>query len=136
MHRGLICMKRERNTVFPYGKHLIDRARKLRKESTPGEKALWPYIRKSGITSYRFRRQRPILNFIVDFYCPELKLAIEIDGSSHNGKESYDKWREIQLEELGVTIMRFTEDEARENPEGIALAIEIWIQEHMSKNER
>jgi very-short-patch-repair endonuclease len=93
---------------LPYNSALIDRARELRKNMTAAEKKLWyGYLR-----TFKFKvfRQRPIDHFIVDFYCPSLKLVIEIDGDSHftdEGKE-YDQERTQRLEGYGLTVLRFT----------------------------
>ena len=96
---------------FSYNSKLKDRARELRKEQTPAEKKLWfQYLKKSN---YRFLRQKPIGNFITDFYCPELKLVIEIDGFSHftdDGKQ-YDAERTAFLEGLGIQVLRITNND-------------------------
>lgn len=63
----------------------------------------------------KFKRQRPILNFIVDFFCAELKLIIEIDGNSHFTKGDYDRYRQDKLESMGFTIIRFSEGEVLNN---------------------
>ncbi len=113
---------------FPsYRKDLIEKARKLRKNSTPGEIELWRLIKNKQVLGYQFRRQRPILSFIIDFYCKELALAIEIDGSSHDYKIGYDKFRQSKLEEIGITFLRFPEKDTKENPDFVVLAIERWI---------
>ncbi len=70
---------------------------------------LWQHLKKKQILGFDFDRQKPLDNFIVDFYCKELMLAIEIDGESHCGKEEYDNYRDRKLNELGVEILRFDE---------------------------
>jgi very-short-patch-repair endonuclease len=79
---------------------------------------------------YDFHRQRPIHNYIVDFYCSELLLAIEIDGESHDAKGEDDLKRQKRLESLGVRFLRFYDRDVRENVEGVVGAIEDWIKEH------
>ena len=79
-----------KNPIIPYNKDLVERARYLRKNSSPGEIELWLGLKKKQILGYDFDRQKPIDNFIVDFYCKELKLAIEVDGNSHDYKIGYD----------------------------------------------
>jgi very-short-patch-repair endonuclease len=74
---------------------------------------------------YDFDRQRPIDNFIVDFYCKDLKLAIEIDGKSHFGKEQKDKARDKRLKQLGVTVLRFDDLEVRYDLEKVLKTIEV-----------
>ncbi|WP_409029607.1 endonuclease domain-containing protein [Gracilimonas sediminicola] len=79
---------------------------------------------------YKFRRQRPIHRFIVDFFCRELRLAIEIDGRSHDYKIEYDKQRQEIIEQLGVSFLRFSETDAKHYTESVVMEIERWILEH------
>ncbi|XWN37335.1 MAG: endonuclease domain-containing protein [Balneola sp.] len=117
---------------FPtYRKDLIEKARKLRKNSTPGEIELWKLVKNKQVMGYQFRRQRPIKNYIVDFFCKELRLAIEIDGSSHDYKVQYDQKRQEKLEELGITFLRFSEKDTKENPDHIVNEIESWIKSRL-----
>jgi len=76
---------------------------------TRGEIILWNKLKRNQMMDFDFHRQKPIGNYIVDFFCPDLKLIIEIDGPSHEGKEIYDKKREKYLCSLGFNILRFTE---------------------------
>jgi very-short-patch-repair endonuclease len=71
----------------------------------------------------RFRRQHPIEPYIIDFYCPSLNFAIEQDGESHDGRQTYDLERERFLRQLGVHILRITNDEVLNNLEGVAECI-------------
>jgi very-short-patch-repair endonuclease len=88
-------------------------AREHRSFGTKGEAILWKYVLKNKKTTYTFNRQYVIDNYIVDFVCRKLHLIIEIDGSSHLGKEKskYDYKREEKLKQLGFTIIRFEEKE-------------------------
>jgi len=79
---------------------------------------------------YHFYRQKPINNFIVDFYCTNLLLAIEIDGMTHNYKYSQDKERKKRLEDLGIHVLRFREVDVRDNLEGVLMNIKSWIEVH------
>jgi len=91
--------------------------KKLRSLPTKAEYVLWQELRKEKI-GYRFRRQVSIDAFIVDFYCHELKLIIEVDGPIHNEQKDYDEIREEYLKNLGYSILRFTNEEVlfyREN---------------------
>ena len=99
--------------IIPYNPRLKERACELRKDSTQTEVLLWRYIRKKQILGYDFDRQKPIDEFIVDFYCKELKLAVEIDGESHYGNEAKDKRRDRRLNRLGVTVIHIEDDLAR-----------------------
>jgi len=76
---------------------------------------------------YDFHRQKPIDRYIVDFYCPDLFLAIEIDGFSHIGKEEYDEHRQRILESFGVHFLRFPDSVVKTNLDGVVMAIQEWI---------
>ena len=109
-----------RNRILPYNPALRSRARALRKNSTLAEILLWQAIRGKQLNC-EFHRQVPIDEYIVDFYCHELRLAIEVDGESHRGAEAYrrDVARQRRLEELGVSFLRFTDEEVKRNLAGI-----------------
>ena len=94
-----------RNTIIPYRKDLKTKARALRKDSTFSEVLPWQEIRKKQIEGYQFHRQVPILDYIVDFYCHELKLALEVNGNSHEHKVNYDEKRRQRLQKQGVTVL-------------------------------
>ena len=91
-----------------YNKNLIPRAKELRKNATPQENELWYKILRTY--PFRFQRQKTIGQFIVDFYCHEVKLALELDGSQHFTPEghTYDEARTAAIETFGVTVLRFT----------------------------
>jgi very-short-patch-repair endonuclease len=109
---------------LPYNPKLVERAKNLRKNMTPAEKKLW----YSYLMDFKFRvlRQKPIDNFIVDFYCAKLKLVIEIDGDSHftNDGQDYDQERTQILEGYGLRVMRFTNDEVLKDFAGVCQQIE------------
>ncbi|MCD4696087.1 MAG: endonuclease domain-containing protein [Bacteroidales bacterium] len=96
---------------------IFKRASELRKNMTEAEKILWSALRRKQILGKRFRRQHPISTFIVDFYCHETKLIIEVDGSIHNVEEQkeYDLGRNEELEQLGLKIIRFTNEQVFQN---------------------
>ena len=106
-----------RHRVYP---PLLARARELRQPQTPAETTLWRVLRNRSL-QYKFRRQHPIENFIVDFYCAQAKLCIEIDGSSHwePSQAEYDAARTAYLEESGGTVIRFTNDDVRYNLDAV-----------------
>ena len=114
-----------RNKIIPYDPKLKMLARVLRKNGTLSEILLWKRIRSKQIRGYEFHRQVPIDKFIVDFYCHELMLAIEVDGSSHFYKVEEDRERQNKL---GVHFLRFTEMEIRKNIEDVLRVIETWIE--------
>ncbi|MCW6051411.1 endonuclease domain-containing protein [Lyngbya sp. CCAP 1446/10] len=115
--------------IIPYNPKLKEFARQLRNNMTPGEISLWKYVKGKQIMGYDFDRQRPIDEFIVDFYCKQLMLAIEIDGSSHDSEEAQkrDRERQSRLESLGVRFLRFTEQDAKYHVEGVLEVIQGWI---------
>jgi len=92
-----------RNKIIPYRKDLRDKARRLRNESTYSEILLWQEIKNRQL-GYQFHRRVPLLDYIVDFYCHELQLAIEVDGKCHESflAKKYDAKRQSRLEELGI----------------------------------
>jgi len=90
---------------------------------------LWNKLKASQIEGYRFLRQKPIDLFIVDFYCRKLRLAIEIDGESHNDIYEEDQYREQRLESLGIHILRFQNKDVKNNLEGVLEAIKLKIKE-------
>lgn len=113
--------------IIHYNPILTKLARNLRNNSTLAEIILWRELKGKKIRGFDFHRQKPINNFIVDFYCCELSLAIEIDGTSHNEKIEYDRIRQIKLESLGVNVLRFTDWDVKKNLSGVVMAIEEWI---------
>lgn len=114
---------------FHYNKNLKSFARRLRKDSTPGEIKLWmEVLSKKQMKGYRFLRQRPILNYIVDFFCKELKLVIEVDGSSHIFKQEQDVIRDKKLNSLGFYIIRFEEMEVRYDINNVLRELEYQIE--------
>jgi very-short-patch-repair endonuclease len=99
----------EREFYFGAGRGIIERARLLRNSMTPCENILWQHIRKKRLSGIIFRRQHPINQFIVDFYCHEARLVIEIDGEIHNHEENkeHDENRTFELEKMGLKVIRF-----------------------------
>ena len=85
---------------------------------------------------YLFNRQRPILDFIVDFFCPKLNLVIEIDGWSHIGEKQYDKKRQKKIEYLGITFLRFDDHDVKTNMNGVYQIIMEWIEGFEAKDGR
>jgi len=90
-----------------YNPELKQKARNLRNNVTFSERVLWKYLKSSQMKGYRFTRQKPIGNYIVDFYCSKLQLIIEVDGDSHNEKQEYDRKRQKELEDKGFHSLRF-----------------------------
>jgi very-short-patch-repair endonuclease len=115
-----------------YNPRLKNIARTLRKDMTWAEILLWKEIKEKKVLGYDFHRQKPIDEYIVDFYCPRLKLILEIDGDSHDGKEESDKIRQEKLESLGLTVLRFWDLDVRANVDGIVGQLKEWIESNMT----
>jgi cyclase len=107
--------------VFQYAKD-------LRKSMTAAELSLWGHL-KQGIKGYKFRRQHPIGDYIADIYCHKLRLIIEVDGSVHNQPETklLDHQKEIDLKELGYSVIRFSNDEVLKNLEAVLKKVSILV---------
>ena len=118
----------KRNSLIYYNPRLKEKARHLRNGSTFSEILLWLKI-KGKVLGYEFHRQVPIDEYIVDFYCHELRLAIEIDGSSHNNKYEYDLKRQNKLETLGVNFIRFDDLDVKRNMNDVLRALGSLILE-------
>lgn len=105
---------RSGSTIMPDEKQhrtyppLLQAAHELRQPQTPAEQKLWSCLRNRQLNGLKFRRQHPIGKFIIDFYCAEAKLCIEVDGDSHAEQIEYDQARTEYLNERGYTVMRFT----------------------------
>ena len=111
-----------------YNKNLKERARMLRKNSTRAEIRLWSELLKAkGILGYRFLRQRPIDLYIVDFLNKDLKLIVEVDGSSHDSKSVQDAEKDKRLGAKGYSILRFTNEDIMFDLETVKEKIEKRI---------
>lgn len=104
----------------------ISRAKKLRRNQTEAEKILWSLLRNNQL-NYKFRRQHPIDPYIVDFFCVELSLIIELDGGQHT--EEADGKRSLYLEEQGFRMLRFWNNEVLKNREGVYQSICMTVAE-------
>ena len=119
----------EKFPYLPYRRLLTEVARENRKKQTLAEKKLWKEVlREKQLAQYKFIRQKPLLNFIADFYCPELCLVIEVDGDSHNRKQEYDQLRTEALEQYGVRVIRYTNDQVLKDIPGVYLSLVKEIQ--------
>lgn len=119
-----------KNKILPYNPILKDLAKKLRQQGILSEVLLWKKIQKKSL-GVEFHRQMPIDNFIVDFYCHELMLAIEIDGNSHLNSEVEinDISRQEILEKLGVKFIRFKDIEVKKNMNDVIRCLQVKIEE-------
>ncbi len=98
----------------------------LRSNMPKAELILWSKLKSKGLDKYKFRRQYSVGKFVIDFYCPRLKLAIEVDGDSHfsDGSEVCDKERQNFIESFGISFLRFTNREIYENLDEVLAEIE------------
>ena len=120
--------------ILPYSPRLKLVARNLRNNSTLAEIILWNELKQKRMLGYDFHRQKPIDNFVVDFFCPELLLAIEVDGNSHEGKIQHDEERQRLIERFGVEFLRFDDHDVKHRLEGVLTTIEDWIRTPEKKN--
>ena len=102
---------------------ITTRARELRSNPTDAERVLWCHLRLRHIGGYKFRRQRPIGPYIVDFVCLEKYVVIEVDGGQHRQRRLYDARRGGWLREKGFTVLRFWDDEVLKQVENVKQAI-------------
>ena len=107
-------------------------AKELRNNVTEAEMILWGYL-KTKPSGYKFRRQHPLHNYIVDFFCYKLKLIIEVDGSIHNNEEvkKNDAGRQMIIESEGLNILRFTNDEVTKQLEIVIEKIQLRLQNNI-----
>jgi very-short-patch-repair endonuclease len=118
-----------------YNINLKEFARNLRNNSTLPEVILWNKIlKRKQLRGYPFLRQRPIENYIVDFFCKDLKLIIEIDGKIHKFQKSKDKKREEELLRLGFSIIRFNNEEVLNELFNVERTLENFIDELEKEN--
>ena len=118
-----------------YNKNLKEFARNLRNNSTLPEVILWNRIlKRNQLRGYTFLRQRPIDNYIVDFFCKDLKLIIELDGEIHRYQKSKDKRREEELLRLGYSIIRFNNEEVLHELVNVERTLENFIDELEKEN--
>ena len=114
---------------IPYNKDLKEFSRELRSNQTLGETLLWTQLQRRQVRGYQFNRQKPLGNYIVDFYCKKLQLVIEVDGNSHHFEETSvrDVQRQRILEEKGLKFLRFTEHDVRKSMDDVLRQIEQFI---------
>jgi len=107
--------------LYSYNRQHKSYARALRREQTNAESLLWLKLRSRRLEGFKFRRQHPIDHYIIDFYCEKKKLAIELDGSQHNdnSQKDYDLKRTARLNELGINVIRFWDNEVLKNLDNV-----------------
>jgi very-short-patch-repair endonuclease len=118
--------------IIPYNPKLKDFAKELRNNSTKSEIILWLKLKGKQMYGYDFHRQKPIDNYILDFFCYELMLGIEVDGYSHEFLEVFNKdgLKEKRMNELGISVLRFSDFQVLNDMENVLRAIEFYIEEY------
>jgi very-short-patch-repair endonuclease len=112
---------------------IIDHARELRRNMTEAEKILWSYLRKNKLRGMHFRRQHPYGIYILDFYCFEKDIVIEIDGMIHLKHYEYDMERTEYLESSGLKVIRFTNDDIKNRIERVIAKINSFLSDAPSQ---
>jgi very-short-patch-repair endonuclease len=109
----------------------MNRARLLRKKATEAERILWRHLRNRNFAGHKFRRQHLFDRYILDFYCPAAKLAIELDGGGHNYRvgQIRDEMRSELLARGGITVLRFWNHQVRQELDSVLQAIWLALQE-------
>ncbi|MDO8458709.1 MAG: endonuclease domain-containing protein [Burkholderiaceae bacterium] len=120
----------------PYNQKLAINARALRANMTDAEQLLWQRVRLKQVRGLQFYRQKPLLAFIVDFYCPKAKLVIELDGSQHfeEAHRAADEERDAALTGLGLRVLRFDNRQVLLETEGVMAVIDRVVCERKALN--
>jgi very-short-patch-repair endonuclease len=114
----------------------VNRARLLRKKATDTERILWRHLRNRNFAGYKFRRQHPLDCYILDFYYPAAKLAIELDGGGHNYRvgQIRDRTRSEFLAGQGIIVLRFWNHQVRQKLDSVLRAIWLALQQRTRRN--
>ncbi len=120
------------NKIFSNNALLQNRAKILRQQMSDAEQCLWEHLRAKRLQGYKFRRQQPIGNYIVDFVCTHPPLIIEADGGQHNEQVTYDTKRSADLHALGFTVLRYWNHDILQQTE----AVLIDIARHLAELEK
>lgn len=120
----------KKRTIIPYNPKLKELAKTLRNNSTPSEIHLWKLLKGKQLHGYDFHRQKPLDEYIVDFFCQELMLAIELDGRSHSLEEvqKKDHQKEKALNKLGIHVLRFSDGQVFDDLNNVIRSIEAYIE--------
>ena len=121
-------LKKSVNTTMFYNAKptIFERAKLLRANMTEAELKLWSYLRNNKL-GVRFKAQHPIDLFIADFYCHQVKLVVEVDGSIHNLQADYDEGRTEEIERFGIVVIRFANDEVIHHIDKVLISIQATI---------
>jgi very-short-patch-repair endonuclease len=124
------CLALVRRKIIPYNPKLKEFARQHRNHSTQSEIRLWSRLKGKRMFGYDFHRQKPIGNFILDFFCHELMLGIELQGLTHDWEEvqGKDKVKTAEMDKLGITVLRFNDDDVMKDIDNVMLQIVAFIE--------
>ena len=111
------------------------RAREMRREMTPAEAKLWARLRTNRLEGFHFRRQQVIEPYIVDFYCHQAALVVEVDGGAHLDQQEYDQLRESQLNARGLQVLRFSNRDVMKNMDAVLVEILRACRQAAQQNE-
>ena len=106
---------------------MLNKAKSLRSNQTEAERKLWYYLRANRFMGLKFKRQKPIGNYIVDFICMEHQLIIEVDGGQHADQMTYDQKRDAWLSHQGYTVLRFWNNDVMQQTDGVLEQIRLKI---------
>ena len=117
------------NLTYGASPKIFENAKALKREMTEAEKILWGELRNSKLCGFKFRRQHPIGKFVADFYCHSKKLVIELDGGIHEQVEIQERDRERtqEMQEFGLTIARFKNEEVEHNLNDVLAALKVLL---------
>jgi very-short-patch-repair endonuclease len=122
------------NSTLKYNPKIRERAKSMSRQMTKAEQILWFNMLKSRQQEgFKFVKQKQVFSYIVDFYCSELLLVIELDGSSHNDKIEYDKQRDAFLRSCGLEVVRISNNDAEKNLEGVYLHLQKIVKLRKNK---
>ena len=121
----------DKNMYFGAKAVTIETAKLLRNNMTYPESILWEKLKGKQVCGVRFRRQHPIMFFIADFYCHEVKLVVEVDGEIHTDKTDYDDGRSAEMEKFGILVLRVTNSEVETSIEKVINKIETIVNERL-----
>jgi very-short-patch-repair endonuclease len=112
----------------------VSAARRLRRNSTDAERAMWRKLRNRRLEGHKFRRQVPFPPYVVDFLCDDAKLVIEVDGGQHDWNRAKDEVRTRHIEQLGFRVIRFWNNDVLSNMDGVLQQILIELKQRWMKS--
>jgi very-short-patch-repair endonuclease len=124
----------DKNMYFGAKPDVVELAKSLRNGMTYNESLLWEKLKGKQICGVRFRRQHPISLYIVDFYCHEAMLVVEVDGEIHYDRIDYDDGRSAEMEKFGIKVIRFTNFDVENNIEEVIKNIEAIVNERIKSS--